>query len=1518
MSKSVIINLGGGSLQHGFPRVTVQLWSADSARPEQFMGALPPAPNLVELYRNWQLVYRGLCDRIPNRHPQPGYRKWPEPIVNQPANQPASQVLSLVAADSSAQTLVRPPKVNTLEVSEAGITHVSQVDFDELCQQLQSEINHWLKSEAFLPVEYRLRSRLAPDDWVRIIFETEDPWLRRLPWHRWDFFRDYPKSEMVLSQLEYQRRNRTPANRPKDRSEVRILAVFGNSHGIDLEMEARLLQQLPNAAVKLLVNPSRTAFNEQLWRPEGWDILFFAGHSQTQSETGRLYINEDPTGDSITLPQLEEALKAAIERGLQLAIFNSCDGLGLARDLEKLHIPTVMVMREPVPNRVAQVFFNQFLLAFSQENLPLYLAFQRARRQLQGLENDFPAASWLPVVCQNLAADPPTWQSLGGITPCPYRGLSAFKEEDAPLFFGREQFTEELAIAAQIKPFVAVVGPSGSGKSSVVFAGLVPRLRQVSDDARQIISFRPGNAPSEALAEALDSASNPTILIIDQFEELYTLSSIAEQQQFLDRLVAAIQSMPNFTLVITLRADFYGHALSYRSFGNLLQGAVHNLCPMSREELYTAIEQPAARASVKLEAGLSSRLTDDVWQQVGGLPLLEFALTQLWAKQENGLLTHRAYSEIGGVAVALANHAETVYSQLSPEDKQRAQRVFMQLVHLREEQEPARRLASRDELKEENWSLVATLASARLVVTNYSVLTGQETVEIVHETLLRSWERLAQWIRSDGDFRRWQHPLRIARRQWEQEDCDKDRLLRGKPLVDAEHWYRERQQDLSPGSIRYIQQSLKLRDRENNKHLHRRRLTFCGLAGGLVMALLLTGTAIHQWRQAHIREIEATSQYSEALFASNQKLEALVEAIRARRGLIGLFGADKTTQKMVDLSLRQAAYGLVEYNRLSGHADGVRSVAYSHDGQTLASIPENSSIMIWDKNGELRTTIPRQGSRVNQVAFSPDDQTLVSVANDGTLRLWSLAGELLKTIQGHDDEVINVAFSPDGQTIASASRDRTIRLWNPDGTLLKTLKGHQAEVTDIAFSPDGQMIASASGDRTIRLWNLDGKLMKTMTGHQAEVTGVAFSLDSRAIASSANDRTVKLWAIDGTLQQTFTDHRAEVTDVAFSPDGQTIASTSADRTVKLWRDNGTLLASLEGHGDIAWQVAFSPDGETLASASWDATVRLWRYKNPLLTVLAGHEDGITSAAFSQKGDKVVSASDDRTVKLWDVDGTLLKTFRGHQGRVYTAAFSPDGQTIASGADDNTIKLWNLEGKLLNTLTGHSAAIWGIEFSPDGQTIASASDDETIRLWNLEGKLLKTLTSHQGRVYKAMFTPDGRTIVSVSNDKTIRLWNLDGSLQRTIAESNKITRGTDLSTDGQRIALTFYDGSIAILDLESNVQQSIEVSSNEVKDLVFSPDGQTIASALADDTIQLWDVDGTPIKTLKRHNEAIWGVDYSSDGQRIASASADSTVILWNLDRLLSLDELAYACDQVRDYLTYSDEVSAGDRQLCDL
>jgi formylglycine-generating enzyme required for sulfatase activity len=447
------------------------------------------------------------------------------------------------------------------------------------------------------------------------------------------------------------------------------------------------------------------------------------------------------------------------------------------------------------------------------------------------------------------------WSDLGeqAIPSCPYRGLFAFREQDVKFFFGREKFTEQLVAAVQRQQLVVVIGSSGSGKSSVVFAGLVPQLRQQGDWL--INSFRPGERPLRNLAAALvplletqmsetdqlgeinklamafgegnitlqevvtrileKHSSTRLLLVADQFEELYTLCKDGlECQLFLDRLLEGLNKEPNFHLVLTLRADFLGYALSYRSFADALQNADVKLGPMNRQELQDAIAKPAQMLGVRIEEGLTERILEAVENSPGNLPLLEFALTQLWAKQRNGQLTHDAYEEIGGVEKALASYAEEVYRRLSEVDRHVVQRVFIQLVRPGEGTEDTRRLATRAEVGEDNWDLVTRLADVRLVVTGQDEGVGEETVEIVHEALLREWGRLRGWMESDRSFRTWQERLRAARRQWEATGNDDGALLRGAPLAEAEDWQQRRLGELSPEERVFIQLSLALRDRE--------------------------------------------------------------------------------------------------------------------------------------------------------------------------------------------------------------------------------------------------------------------------------------------------------------------------------------------------------------------------------------------------------------------------------------------------------------------------------------------------------------------------------------------------------------------------------------------------------------------------------------------------------------------------------------------------------------------------------
>jgi hypothetical protein len=424
------------------------------------------------------------------------------------------------------------------------------------------------------------------------------------------------------------------------------------------------------------------------------------------------------------------------------------------------------------------------------------------------------------------------------VPQCPYRGLFAFREQDEQFFFGREVFTKQMVDAIHRNSLLAVVGPSGSGKSSVVFAGLLPHLRR--EKGWLIASLRPGNRPFHSLAAALIPLIRPMwneidilaeigklsrqfqngdvllqdviemiiekndglrlLLVIDQFEELYTLSQESEtRQHFLDDLLATVKAfsksgtvgLPRFTLVLTLRADFIGQALSYRPFADALQYTDLKLGPMNLNELRDAMRKPASKFQVSMEEGLAERILDDVHESTH-LPLLEFALTLLWEKQQNNKLTHAAYEEIGGVEQALADHAEAVYAALDEKDQLRAQQILLMLVRPGEGTQDTRRLATSNELGGDNWELVIRLANARLIVTDHNEITGEETVEVVHEALIQRWKRIRTWVNADRAFLAWRERLRTALNLWQESQQDEGLLLRGASLVEAKFWLERR------------------------------------------------------------------------------------------------------------------------------------------------------------------------------------------------------------------------------------------------------------------------------------------------------------------------------------------------------------------------------------------------------------------------------------------------------------------------------------------------------------------------------------------------------------------------------------------------------------------------------------------------------------------------------------------------------------------------------------------------------
>lgn len=360
MSKLVVLSLLGGDLNQGFPVVTAQLWHHDKFL--KITGSLSAAPELNQLYQKWQLVYEAIHQRLGNSQ--------------------------------------------RIKVHRHDITNISVNEFDELCQQLQVSLNAWLRCESFQNIERQLRTLLDRDDQIRIIIETNIIVLHQLPWHLWNFFNDYPNAELGLSNHEYAS---PQILRKASTGKVKILAILGNGVGIDIEKDSDLLQGLTDTQTKFLIEPTRKELDEQLWNHD-WDILFFAGHSASlaDGEIGKIYINQT---ESLTISQFKNSLKRAISRGLNIAIFNSCDGIGLARNLAELNIPQMIVMRMGVPDFAAQEFLKNFLIAFV-DNKPLYLAVREARERLQGLENEFPCASWLPVIYQNPTTIPTNWGEL--------------------------------------------------------------------------------------------------------------------------------------------------------------------------------------------------------------------------------------------------------------------------------------------------------------------------------------------------------------------------------------------------------------------------------------------------------------------------------------------------------------------------------------------------------------------------------------------------------------------------------------------------------------------------------------------------------------------------------------------------------------------------------------------------------------------------------------------------------------------------------------------------------------------------------------------------------------------------------------------------------------------------------------------------------------------------------------------------------------------------------------------------
>ncbi|MCA9919047.1 MAG: protein kinase, partial [Anaerolineales bacterium] len=671
---------------------------------------------------------------------------------------------------------------------------------------------------------------------------------------------------------------------------------------------------------------------------------------------------------------------------------------------------------------------------------------------------------------------------------CPYRGLFAFGEEDAANFFGRENFTQRLLNSVDRQPVVAVVGASGSGKSSVVFAGLVAKLRP--NPNWHIITFRPGPQPFQALAAALvaeqDASRSDTeqrqaaaqlaeelqfkkvallpllrqilaehapakrlLIVSDQFEEIYTLcTNQTMRRSFLDLLletldIADFRSMPIASFILTLRTDFLSQALTYRPFADALQNADIKLGPMTRRELSQAIANPARRFGLLFETGLVARILDDVGDEPGNLPLLQFALTELWDKARDGYLTHAGYDAIDGVEGALARYADREFGQLSAAERQQARRVFIQMVRPGAGTEDTRRLAERSELGESNWQLVQKLADARLVVTSLAP-NGQETVEVVHEALIRGWAQLQAWMEEDRAFRAWQERLRAALRQWQMSELDSDALLRGTLLAEAEGWHTERESFLNREERFFIQESLKLRtakqealeqerlDRQHAAAQARFAKRLGWLTGALVVAivlvLLFALSAASNNRNAQANAATAQANEATAVFlrqASEYSQATSVAAEATARG-------DAALRATAEFNAGQERE-IAEIN--AQDANAARETAV-YSANELATAVINAEDNAREAENQSRLVAARElaGIATDQLNSDPQLSLLLSLEAVNLTQSFNLAApesaedalframqssQLQRIFSGHTEGVNDVAFSPNGNLLAT-------------------------------------------------------------------------------------------------------------------------------------------------------------------------------------------------------------------------------------------------------------------------------------------------------------------------------------------------------------------------------------------------------------------------------------------------------------------------------------------------------------------
>ncbi|GAB7036814.1 MULTISPECIES: nSTAND1 domain-containing NTPase [Catenuloplanes] len=1201
------------------------------------------------------------------------------------------------------------------------------------------------------------------------------------------------------------------------------------------------------------------------------------------------------------------------------------DRRSFGRELTALRLRKPLTVRE-VADR-AQAFGSHSTVGdwFAGRGLPSPSSLDLFVRVLAacGVEGDAQSGPWLAGWRRARAS------GRRATGPEPYRGLSAYQSEDAAWYFGREALIEtllgRLAAMAGTGGVELVVGVSGAGKSSLLRAGVSPRVESGGlggEPDWEIVLGTPGADPMSLLAAARAAPPGRRLLVVvDQFEELFA-DSLGEdvRQRFVDRLLALAEGPRRAVVVIGLRADFYAQALRFPALLAAAGGHQLTVGPMTPAELREVITAPARRAGAHVDEGLVEVLLRDLSPGSNSLPLLSHALLATW-QRSGGRMSVEVYRQIGGISGAVTETAESIYESLTAAQRVLARRLFLRLVHVSPGTADTRQRITWAELTELGRGTgVEIMTVLDRYVAQRLITTGADTIELSHEALVTAWSRLRGWLDSDRAGLLVARQLHLAAAAWKDDGHDRALLYGGTRLAAAQAWAASADGDLTAQAAEFLQASV----RHSRRRARRVTQLVAVLTALVVLTVTLAGAALQL-------RAEADGQRRVALRERNEAVSRLIAG-----------RADKLRDTDVSLAMQLslAAYriaptlearsslldssNLVPSTRLAPLDGAVQAVAFSADGGLLAAAGTGNTVRLWPLGRPAPvldgTPLPGVDQDIFGLAFNAGGRLLAAAGASGRILLWDVRDPrrpvALPPLTGPAGTVYALAFDRHG-VLAAAGIDGRIRRWDttvtgPPAALPEIAAGSATH--SLAFAPDGSLLAAGGANGAVRLWDTrdprrPAALPTAVEGVDGKMFAVAFSPDGTTLAAGNADKTVRLADVSDPRRPRvrgapLTGPASWINAVTFSRDGRTVIGGSSDNTVTTWdAGTGQVTAVLPQPAPVTG-VALSPDGGSLATSSTDGTVRVWAaHPGPLL---AGPTDAVFNAVYSADGRTLAVASRDETVRFWDMSrpspvplGAPLRSPTGDRFSG-TLAFAPDGRTIAIGTRTGRIQFWDLRRPdrpaLGRTVTAGSALVQSVAFSPDGRLFAAGGDDHRLSLWDTTGRLLGSRDLGTTIVLTVAFSPDSTTLASTGTDNVARLWRVTAgggpAPIGTLTGFAGYTYGVAFRPDGRFLAVSSADSTVRLFDVTvpaAPVPAGPPLSgpSSYAYFVAFHPDGGRLAVAATDGTVWLWDLADhaapAPVAVLSRSANAVYAVAFSPDGRVLAGAGSDRLTRLWDID-----------------------------------